>query len=111
MSESETKTENGEKKKSIFRRMKEGLTRSTKNLSDVITGIFTKKKLDAATLEELEDLLISADLGLDAAASVTEAVGRDRYNKEVSPEEVRELRDSGRASDRIIRILESSEIR
>lgn len=90
MSESET---NGETvgKKSLFRRMKEGLTRSTKTLSDGITGIFTKKKLDAATLEELEELLISADLGLDAAAAVTEAVGRDRYNKEVSPEEVREI--------------------
>ena len=90
MSESETNGETVEKK-SLFRRMKEGLTRSTKTLSDGITGIFTKKKLDAATLEELEDLLISADLGLDAAAAVTEAVGKDRYNKEVSPEEVREI--------------------
>ena len=91
MSESETNTENGEKKKSIFRRMKEGLTRSTKNLSDGITGIFTKKKLDGATLEELEDLLIGADLGLDAAAAITEAVGKDRYDKEVSPEEIRRI--------------------
>ena len=90
MSESETNGETVEKK-SLFRRMKEGLTRSTKTLSDGITGIFTKKKLDAATLEELEELLISADLGLDAAAAVTEAVGKDRYNKEVSPEEVREI--------------------
>ncbi|MBX3508383.1 MAG: signal recognition particle-docking protein FtsY [Parvibaculum sp.] len=71
--------------------MKEGLTRSTKSLSDGITGIFTKKKLDAATLEELEELLISADLGLDAAAAMTEAVGRDRYDKEVSPEEIRNI--------------------
>jgi fused signal recognition particle receptor len=90
VSKSETNGETVEKK-SLFRRMKEGLTRSTKTLSDGITGIFTKKKLDAATLEELEDLLISADLGLDAAAAVTEAVGKDRYNKEVSPEEVREI--------------------
>lgn len=88
---SETDTETGEKKKSLFQRMKEGLTRSTKSLSDGITGIFTKKKLDAATLEELEELLISADLGLDAAAAVTEAVGRDRYDKEVSPEEIRNI--------------------
>ena len=86
---SETDTETGEKKKSLFQRMKEGLTRSTKSLSDGITGIFTKKKLDAATLEELEELLIAADLGLDAAAAVTEAVGKDRYDKEVSPEEIR----------------------
>lgn len=84
-------TEETVKKKSLFQRMKEGLTRSTKNISEGITGIFTKKKLDAATLEELEELLISADLGLDAAASITEAVGRDRYNKEVSPEEIREI--------------------
>jgi len=90
VSESETNGDTVEKK-SLFRRMKEGLTRSTKTLSDGITGIFTKKKLDAATLEELEELLISADLGLDAAAAVTEAVGKDRYNKEVSPEEIREI--------------------
>lgn len=88
---SETETETGEKKKSLFQRMKEGLTRSTKSLSDGITGIFTKKKLDAATLEELEELLIAADLGLDAAAAVTEAVGKDRYDKEVSPEEIRTI--------------------
>ena len=88
---SETDTETGEKKKSLFQRMKEGLTRSTKSLSDGITGIFTKKKLDAATLEELEELLIAADLGLDAAAAVTEAVGKDRYDKEVSPEEIRSI--------------------
>lgn len=86
---SETDTETGEKKKSLFQRIKEGLTRSTKSLSDGVTGIFTKRKLDAATLEELEELLISADLGLDAAAAVTEAVGKDRYDKEVSPEEIR----------------------
>lgn len=86
-----SETETGEKKKSLFQRMKEGLTRSTKSLSDGITGIFTKKKLDAATLEELEELLIAADLGLDAAAAVTEAVGRDRYDKEVSPEEIRNI--------------------
>ncbi len=91
MSDGETSTETGEKKKSLFQRMKEGLTRSTKNLSDGITGIFTKKKLDGATLEELEDLLIGADLGLDAAAAITEAVGKDRYDKEVSPEEIRRI--------------------
>lgn len=88
---SETVDDTGGKKKSLFQRMKEGLTRSTKNISEGVTGIFTRKKLDANTLEELEELLISADLGLEAAAAVTEAVGRDRYNKEVSPEEIRSI--------------------
>jgi len=91
MSDSETDIETGEKKKSLFRRMKEGLARSTRNLSDGITGIFTKRKLDAATLDELEELLIAADLGLEASAAIAEAVGKDRYDKEVGPEEVRNI--------------------
>ncbi len=91
MSDSDTGMETGEKKKSLFQRMKEGLSRSTKTLSDGITGIFTKRKLDAATLDELEELLIAADLGLEAAAAIAEAVGRDRYDKEVGPEEVRNI--------------------
>ncbi|MCF8469767.1 MAG: signal recognition particle-docking protein FtsY [Parvibaculum sp.] len=103
MSESET-PETTEKKKSLFRRMKEGLSRSTKNLSDGITGIFTKKKLDAATLEELEDLLIGADLGLDAAAAITQAVGKNRHDKEVSPEEIRTI-----VADEIAQVLKPVE--
>jgi fused signal recognition particle receptor len=80
-----------EKKKSFFQRMKEGLARSTRNISDGITGIFTRKKLDRATLDELEELLIAADLGIDTAAAVAEAVGKDRYDKEVTPEEIRAI--------------------
>mgnify|MGYP003626360920 CR=1 FL=1 len=104
VSESET-PETTEKKKSLFRRMKEGLSRSTKNLSDGITGIFTKKKLDAATLEELEDLLIGADLGLDAAAAVAQAVGKNRHDKEVSPEEIRTI-----VADEIAKVLKPVEM-
>lgn len=101
---SESGTETTEKKKSLFQRMKEGLTRSTKNLSDGITGIFTKKKLDRATLDELEELLIGADLGLDAAAAIAEAVGKDRYDKEVSPEEIRKI-----VADEIAEVLKPVE--
>ncbi|MGB5948003.1 MAG: signal recognition particle-docking protein FtsY [Parvibaculum sp.] len=80
-----------QKKRSLFQRMKEGLARSTRTISDGITGIFTKRKLDQATLDELEELLIAADLGVDTALAITEAVGRDRYNKEVTPEEIRTI--------------------
>ena len=79
------------KKKSLFQRMKEGLTRSTRTLSDGITGIFTKKKLDRATLDDLEDLLITADLGLEAAADIVAAVGKGRHDKEVSADEIRNI--------------------
>ncbi|MBI1260397.1 MAG: signal recognition particle-docking protein FtsY [Rhizobiales bacterium] len=91
MSENDISTETDAKKKSLFQRMKEGLSRSTKNLSDGITGIFTKRKLDAETLEELEDLLISADLGVDTAASITKALAKDRFDKEIATEEIRRV--------------------
>ncbi|MES1991500.1 MAG: signal recognition particle-docking protein FtsY [Pseudomonadota bacterium] len=78
-----------EKKRSLFQRMKEGLTRSTRTISDGITGIFTKKKLDRATLDELEELLISADLGIEVAADIVAAVGKGRHDKEVTGDEIR----------------------
>ncbi len=90
---SETEDENTEvpEKKSLFKRMKDGLTRSTRAMSDGVTGIFTKRKLDGETLQDLEDLLVTSDLGLDVAAEITEAVAKDRYDREVSPEEVRNI--------------------
>ena len=93
---SETNPDNTEtpvegKKKSLFQRMKEGLSRSSRTISDGITGIFTKKKLDRATLDDLEDLLITADLGLEAAADIVAAVGKGRHDKEVSADEIRTI--------------------
>ena len=72
-----------------LQRLKAGLTRSSSKLSEGITGIFTKRRLDDAALEELEELLITADLGVATAASLTARLGRDKFDKEVSPEEVR----------------------
>jgi fused signal recognition particle receptor len=79
------------KKPGFFTRLKEGLKRSTGTISAGITGIFTKKKLDAESLEALEELLIRADLGTALAAEITASVGRGRYDKEVSPSEVRAI--------------------
>ena len=74
-----------------FQRLKAGLAKSSSRLSQNITGIFTKRKLDAATLEELEDTLIQADLGVETAMRITEALAHGRFNKEISPEEVRSV--------------------
>lgn len=79
-----------EKKPGFFSRLAQGLKRSSTQLSDSVTSIFTKRKLDAAALEELEDALIAADLGAAAAMRVTERLARDRFDKEVTDEEVRE---------------------
>ena len=80
-----------EKSQNFLQRMREALTRSSRSLSEGINSIFSKRKLDAATLEELEDLLISADLGIDTAAEITETIGEGRHDKQISPEEVRGL--------------------
>jgi len=74
---------------SWFQRLRTGLRRTSDNLTGNISAVFTKKKLDDATLEELEDILIQADLGVETAMSITEELARDRYDKQVSPEEVR----------------------
>ncbi|MCG8504851.1 MAG: signal recognition particle-docking protein FtsY [Sphingomonadales bacterium] len=82
-------------------RLTKGLKKSANALSDGVTGIFTKAKLDDETLEELEDLLITSDLGAAAAASITEEIAKTRYDKEVSPEEIR-----GALADAVAAILE-----
>ena len=82
-------------------RMRSGLTRSSSKIGGGITGIFTRRKLDDETLEELEELLISADLGPATAARLTAEFARSRFGKEVSPDEVRLA-----LADQVARILE-----
>ncbi len=72
-----------------FARLKSGLSKTSAKLSDGITAVFTKRKLDAGTLEELEDLLIQADLGVDTAMRITETLAKRRHDKGISGDDVR----------------------
>ena len=74
----------------IFSRLRDGLSRSTQKLTDGITTVFRKRRLDDEALEELEDLLISADLGTEAARRVIAAFRRSRFGKEVTGDEIRQ---------------------
>lgn len=78
-------------RQSWFSRLTSGLKRSSDNLTTSITSVFTKRKLDAATLDELEDVLIQADLGLETAIAITETLRRDRFDREVSDSDVRNV--------------------
>ena len=78
-----------EKKKGWLSRLREGLAKSSGKLTEGVSAIFTKRKLDDETLEELTDLLISADLGVPAATRITDALAREKYDKDVTGEEVR----------------------
>ena len=72
-----------------LQRLKKGLGRSSAKLGEGITGIFTRRRLDDETLEELEELLIQADMGMAIADEVTGRLRKTRFGQEVSPEEVR----------------------
>jgi fused signal recognition particle receptor len=74
-----------------FSRLKQGLSKSSSSIGGSITSIFTKKKLDKATLQDLEDTLIQADLGLTVAERITAQVSHGRYDKEIDPEEVKQI--------------------
>jgi fused signal recognition particle receptor len=83
-----------------FQRLKAGLSRSSSALSDGIASIFTKRKLDAATLEEFEDVLIQADLGVATASAITAALAKGRYDKEIDGDEVKAV-----LADEIAKVL------
>jgi fused signal recognition particle receptor len=80
-----------QQKQGWFARLTTGLKRSSDQLTDGITSVFTKRKLDAAMLDELEDILIQADFGIDMATSVTDALRRDRFDRMIEPREVRAI--------------------
>lgn len=71
-------------------RLKTGLSKSSSRLTENIGAVFTKRKLDSDALEELEELLIMADLGVSTAAKITQSLGEKRLDKEISEEEIKQ---------------------
>ena len=74
-----------------FGRLKAGLSKSSSRLVDGIAGVFTRRRLDAAAIEELEDVLITADLGPATAARLTGGLAKRRIERDIEADEVREL--------------------
>lgn len=72
-----------------FSRLSSGLSKSTTRLGQGITDIFTKRKLDEDSLQDLEDLLISSDLGPKTAADIVKQFSAHKFDKSVEPEEIR----------------------
>ncbi|MBB3316434.1 fused signal recognition particle receptor [Rhizobium sp. BK181] len=75
-------------KLSWFQRLRAGLARTSSQLTGQIAALFTKRKLDDETLQDLEDLLIQADLGVETAMRVTDTLASERYGKDVTGEDV-----------------------
>ncbi len=72
-------------------RLRSGLGRSSAKLTGGITGLLSKRKLDQAALNELEELLIAGDLGVATASQLTGSLAKTRLDKEISADEVKAL--------------------
>jgi fused signal recognition particle receptor len=74
----------------VIDKLVDGLQRSSSRLAEGVSAVFTKAKLDQDTLDELEELLITADLGASAAARIRAGIAKDRFGKDISPEEIKQ---------------------
>jgi fused signal recognition particle receptor len=77
-----------ERRLTWIERLRQGLSRTSAQLTSQITSLFTKRKLDDETLQDLEDLLIQADLGVETALRITDTLASERYGKDVTGEDV-----------------------
>ena len=84
-----------------FARLKAGLSRSTAKLTESVVSLLHKRRLDDEALEELEETLITADLGVAASRRIVEGFRCTRFGKEVTDEEVKTA-----LADEIAAILE-----
>ena len=76
-------------KQSWWRRLSSGLKRTSSSLGTAVADLVIKRKLDRAMLEDIEDVLLRADLGTEVAARIAAAVGHGRYDKSISADEVK----------------------
>ncbi len=90
-----------EGRRGFWQRLREGLSRSSNALRERIGGIVRRRRLDQEVLDELEEALIMADLGVEVAHELVEALRRERFGREVTDEEVRTV-----LATQIARILE-----
>jgi fused signal recognition particle receptor len=72
-----------------WQRLAGGLKRSSSALGGAITDLVAKRRLDAATIADIEDALIRADLGLDTSGRIAAALGEGRYDAAISLEDVK----------------------
>ncbi|MEM8575477.1 MAG: signal recognition particle-docking protein FtsY [Pseudomonadota bacterium] len=77
--------------KGWFARLKAGVSRTSNALSENLTGVLTKRKLDDETLDELEEVLLKADLGFAMADRIRERLSSGRHDKNISAEDVRRV--------------------
>jgi fused signal recognition particle receptor len=81
--------DNTDSKQSWWQRLSGGLKRTSASIGGAVSDLVVKRRLDQAMLDEIEEVLIRADLGLESAANIAAAVGEGRYDKSITPDEVK----------------------
>ena len=76
-------------KKSWLGRLRAGLGKSSEKLTGSIGALFRGRKLDQAALDELEEALIMADIGVTTAAKLASAIAKTKFDKEVTEDEIK----------------------
>jgi len=76
-------------KQSWWQRLSGGLKRTSASIGGAVTDLVAKRRLDRAMLDDIEEVLIRADLGLESAARIAAAVGEGRYDKSITADEVK----------------------
>lgn len=86
-----TDTPQDKPKQSWWQRLSAGLKRTSGSIGGALTDLVSKRKLDRAMLDDIEDVLLRADLGTEVAARIAAKVGEGRYDKDVSAQDVQEI--------------------
>ena len=81
-------------------KLEAGLTKSSLSLTNSLNELLVKRKLDSQTIEQIEDVLITADLGVETARKISKKLASTRFGKDANPTEVRRV-----VADEIIEIL------
>lgn len=84
-----------EVKSSWLSRLTQGLSKSSSKITEGISSVLTKRKLDDDLLQELEEILIMADLGPKTAADLVQKLSKDRFGKDITDEEVKKFLAEG----------------
>ena len=74
----------------FFQKLGAGLKKTSDKISDGIKDIVTKRKVDGSLLDELEELLIASDLGVKTSSDIIASFSKEKFDKQVSPQEVKE---------------------
>ena len=90
VTEAETEALEETKKPGFFSKLSSGLAKSSNKFGDSLTGLFTRRKLDEEALEDLEDLLLTADMGGQVAAKVTTNLAKTRFEKDITDGELKQ---------------------